>query len=258
MSTAPSLADVACAHDGPHPVQALTVARFAGDMRRVAVPRAEAQVVVRFGPALPSGVDVHAMGARTQVQRKFVRGGQQAVLARLQPGLSARVLGLPADALAGRVLPLEDLWGRAATQRLLEGLVDAPDAYAAGRMLSDALSAQASARHHVPAPSPGLRAALARLQVASVAVVARDLGISERQLRRMVRHALGVGPKTYARLKRFEHAVHAARAAPPHWAALAADAGYYDQAHLIAEFHAIAGATPQAFLAELRGVHPAL
>jgi len=43
---------------------------------------------------------------------------------------------------------------------------------------------------------------------------------------------------------------------PSSWASIAAAAGYYDQAHLIAEFRAIAGMTPRAFLDELRVAPP--
>jgi transcriptional regulator GlxA family with amidase domain len=35
------------------------------------------------------------------------------------------------------------------------------------------------------------------------------------------------------------------------WAAIAAATGYYDQAHLIEEFRAIAGVTPRVLLSEL-------
>jgi hypothetical protein len=35
------------------------------------------------------------------------------------------------------------------------------------------------------------------------------------------------------------------------WSDIAVGAGYYDQAHLIADFHSIAGATPREFLAEV-------
>lgn len=62
-----------------------------------------------------------------------------------------------------------------------------------------------------------------------------------------------MSPKRFASLTRFHRALRAAhedRGAS--WASIAAAAGYYDQAHLIAEFRVIAGATPQALLGELR------
>jgi methylphosphotriester-DNA--protein-cysteine methyltransferase len=55
-----------------------------------------------------------------------------------------------------------------------------------------------------------------------------------------------------ARLTRFHRALHAARDNDrPNWASIAAASGYYDQAHLITEFRAIAGVTPRALLHEL-------
>lgn len=82
---------------------------------------------------------------------------------------------------------------------------------------------------------------------------ARHRELEKRHLRRVLRGALGIGPKTYARLQRFGTAVRLAqRTDAPAWAMIAADAGYYDQAHLIADFHAIAGCTPTRLLAELR------
>lgn len=90
-----------------------------------------------------------------------------------------------------------------------------------------------------------------------MAEAARALGVSERQLRRDFRDALGLPPKAVARLDRFARALRAAHAgAQASWASIAADAGYYDQAHLIAEFNAIAGVGPQALLAELRVAAP--
>jgi AraC-like DNA-binding protein len=86
-----------------------------------------------------------------------------------------------------------------------------------------------------------------------VNAVAADLGVSERHLRRVFREAVGVSPKAFTKLTRFHRALRAAREdGGANWASIAADAGYYDQAHLIAEFRAIAGAPPRAFLNELR------
>jgi transcriptional regulator GlxA family with amidase domain len=95
--------------------------------------------------------------------------------------------------------------------------------------------------------------AAGRLASANVNTVASDLGVSERHLRRVFHEAIGVSPKTFAKVTRFRRAVRAARAqAHASWATIAAAAGYYDQAHLINEFHAIAGVTPSALLGELR------
>jgi AraC-like DNA-binding protein len=73
--------------------------------------------------------------------------------------------------------------------------------------------------------------------------VARSLGVSERHLRRVFRDAVGVSPKSFARLARFHRALDAARRGSS-WARVAATTGYCDQAHLIDDFRAIAGATP--------------
>lgn len=85
-----------------------------------------------------------------------------------------------------------------------------------------------------------------------MATVAGDLGVSERQLRRVFREEAGLSPKTFAKLTRFHRALSvASEEGETSWASIAAAVGYYDQAHLIAEFRAIAGTTPRALLAEL-------
>jgi AraC-like DNA-binding protein len=90
-----------------------------------------------------------------------------------------------------------------------------------------------------------LRRAVERLVVdpnVRVQPVARELAWSERQLRRRLRDALGTCPRELRRRARFSSAcAEAARKAPATWAALAARAGYSDQAHLAREFRAYAG-----------------
>jgi AraC-like DNA-binding protein len=80
-----------------------------------------------------------------------------------------------------------------------------------------------------------------------------DLGVSERHLRRVFRETVGVSPKAFAKLMRFDCALRAAHEdSHASWASIAAAAGYYDQEQFIAEFRAIAGVTPRALLGELR------
>lgn len=85
-----------------------------------------------------------------------------------------------------------------------------------------------------------------------IAVVARAVGMSERQLERRFRARVGVTPKHYARLRRFERAVTLARQSPSLTAA-AIDAGYYDQAHFIRDFRTFVGEAPGAFLKRSEG-----
>jgi AraC-like DNA-binding protein len=225
------------------------------DSPGVVIPRPEIQLVVRFGPSSRNGLDVHAFGARQRVHRKLIRRGQRSVTARLALGAPEAVLGVPASEMAGRIVALEDLWDDVAVRRLCARLADARDTAAAAAVLESAIAERlASANGRRPARAQLALAAAERLTSGSVYSVAAELGVSERHLRRVFRETVGVSPKTFARVARFHRALDAAREdARAGWAGIAAAAGYYDQAHLIAEFRAIAGVTPRVLVGEMRG-----
>lgn len=240
---------------GASAVAALFVNAFDRDLPRVALPRPEIHLVARFGPETQDGPDVHVLGVGERVRRKLIRRGQRMVMARLRLGAHAEVLTVPATAVAGRVVALDALWGDAAVRRLRECLASARNLTEAANVLERAIADRATRfEDHDAIRANLVRAAAARLPSAPVASVAEALAVSERHLRRVFRETVGVGPKTFARLARFHRAVSAASATnDASWARIAADAGYFDQAHLIAEFRAIAGVTPRALLRELRG-----
>jgi AraC-like DNA-binding protein len=228
-----------------------------GDAPLVSIPRPEVHVVARWGPSARGGLDVHAFGARQRVHRKVIHGGAWSVTARLRLGAHEAVLGVPASSIAERVVPLDELWGDAATRRLVERLAVAKDTAVAAAILERALAERLVASHERrPRAELALEAA-DMLTRASVSAVADDLGVSERHLRRVFRETVGMSPKAFAKLARFRRALHAAREREHDgWASIAAAAGYYDQAHLIAECRALAGVTPQALLRELRDAVP--
>jgi len=86
---------------------------------------------------------------------------------------------------------------------------------------------------------------------ASLRALAREFGLSPRHVRRVVRDNCGFGIKWFQRVRRFHRAVSAAAGVrEPCWPALAADTGYYDQAHMIHEFRALSGLTPVELVAE--------
>jgi AraC-like DNA-binding protein len=103
-------------------------------------------------------------------------------------------------------------------------------------------------------------AVLLRDPAARAEAVAAEVGLSERQFRRRSQAAAGYGPKTLQRVLRFHRFVRLldaapAAAPPPDLAALAAQAGYADQAHLTRECSALSGFTPAA-LARVRRTRP--
>jgi transcriptional regulator GlxA family with amidase domain len=76
------------------------------------------------------------------------------------------------------------------------------------------------------------------------------LGWSHRRLIARFRDQIGLAPKTFARVIRFDRAVRQLRTATSRsFAEIAFDCGYFDQAHMNREFREFAGTTPGTFVA---------
>ena len=81
----------------------------------------------------------------------------------------------------------------------------------------------------------------------SVRAMVAAAGVSRQHLARVFRPVIGVGPKRYCRLARFQAGLAYAGAGPNvNWAEAAADLGYADQSHMIAEFRELSGLSPDA------------
>jgi AraC-like DNA-binding protein len=78
----------------------------------------------------------------------------------------------------------------------------------------------------------------------SVESLASEAGFSSRQLERRFLMEVGIGPKLLCRILRFQQIFRAVERNDEGWAAIAADCGYYDQAHLIRDFREFARQTP--------------
>jgi methylphosphotriester-DNA--protein-cysteine methyltransferase len=110
--------------------------------------------------------------------------------------------------------------------------------------------------------SPMQRAAASLLRykaTSNLVSLASSLGLSDSSWRRHFIREIGVPPKRYLRMLRFQHAVALKRASPDRtWTEVCLNAGYYDQAHLIADFHEIGRAAPSRFMRELAVVPDAI
>ncbi len=199
------------------------------------------------GRVLPDGcVDVVWSGSRLVVAgpatgpvEPAVAPGTPVFGARFRIGAAGAALGLPAEELTDLTVPLIDVWSDPAIdERVAAGGLPA---------LVSALRARLREAERV---DPLARAAALGLACpgARVAALGPQLGISERQLRRRFADAVGYGPKTLARILRFQRFLALADREPD-LARLAFAAGYADQAHLTRECARLAGRTPRALVA---------
>lgn len=194
-------------------------------------------VHIRGGGTLVAGPDTGPAGPDARM-RGEVTG------LRLRPGHAAAVLGLPADELRDQRVDLGDVWGRHGAE-LSARLDDAP-----GTAERQALLTGEVARRIAPADplALGAVALLAQRPGRRVAHLASELALSERHLLRRLRAAVGYGPKTLARIVRFQRLLALAEAGTGSLAELALDAGYADQPHMTSEVTRLAGAPPTAVL----------
>lgn len=164
-----------------------------------------------------------------------------------EPGGFPALMGIPADLFANRFVSLEDLWGSDA-RTLRNRLREIPAPHDRLADLETFLGAKLAAVPSRPQlqPHPAVRFGLdsfRRLPSAiSVAEVARGTGWSERRFSQLFREQVGLSPKVWCRIQRYQRAVHQLYAgADLPWPELALDCGYYDQSHFANEFRAFSG-----------------
>lgn len=85
-------------------------------------------------------------------------------------------------------------------------------------------------------------------EVTRVSELARESGLSERTLQRLVEQRLGLSPKWLIQRRRLHDAVGTLKSGPPNLAEVAVELGYADQAHFTRDFTTVVGMTPGAFL----------
>lgn len=162
---------------------------------------------------------------------------------RFHPGRALPFVGIPLAAVTDTAAPMARLTDRAdaiANARELPNRIRAFES-----LLADALSRSDETDRRVDAAVARIVASDGRV---AIDALADDIGISRQHLARRFLAHVGVTPKTFARVVRFRALLRRAeQSADRDWAALAADAGYFDQSHLIADFQQFAGTSPVPF-----------
>jgi AraC-like DNA-binding protein len=189
------------------------------------------------------GTHLVVAGPATGPMSPDLAPGEPVCGVRFRLGLAGTALGFPAQELSDANVPVAEVWGPEVDERI-----------AAGGM--PALLDVVRERVRGVAVDPLVRAAALGMAApgARVDALGAQLGVSERQLRRRFADAVGYGPKTLARVLRFQRFLALSRSGDD-LARLALIAGYADQAHLTRETRRLAGRTPLELL--LTGAAPA-
>lgn len=184
-------------------------------------------------------------GARASAYVRDVSRPARSVGAQLLPGAAPLLLGVPASALAERHTALDALWGRVADE-WRERVASAPTPQERLAVFEALLLARLP---RVRGVHPAVAAILAELhRGAAVGEAVGRVGMSHRHAIALFESSVGLLPKRYARVRRFQRALDlAARGPAPAWATVALDAGYADQAHLSRDFRELAGLTAGAW-----------
>lgn len=185
---------------------------------------------------------------------------------RFRPGGAYPFLRHAASALTDDVVALDAVFGRAAVS-LRDRLLEAPDMAARVDAVEDWLLGLTGGMPEADPLVLHLARRLRRPAGMKISRLAEETGYSERQMLNLFKRWVGVSPKQYARISRFQQVLDTlcrhgaadveltAEALPsPDWADLAAATGYADQAHFSHEFSAFAGMTPSAYVAAYRGL----
>lgn len=192
-------------------------------------------------------------GARDSFYIREVSRPLCSVGAQLRPGAAQALFGVPADELSGRHTPLGDLWGKAAGS-MREHLAEIGRPETRLDLFEAMLAARLPrARGLHPAVAQALEQFMAadsaepRGSFPSVHQVARLSGYSHRTFISLFHRAVGLTPKLYCRVLRFQRALHGVAAGTSSWIDVALAAGYSDQAHFSREFREFVGVTPTQY-----------
>ena len=213
----------------------------------------------RFGQGWTFGTPVraHVIGALRTVGGAAGNTRSEMIGVYFEPGSTLALLQVPAMELTDHVVDLEDVWG-AQSAPLADELAGLDEEARVDRLEAALL------KRLRRAPSSRLSidvigiARWARAEPVSITVrrLADAAGVSRQHLTRVFRQVVGVSPKRYCRLARFQAGlIYAGVGAGVNWAQVAAELGYADQSHMIAEFRELSSLTPEA-LAVQRWFHP--
>ncbi len=236
--------------DGSHPMEHV-------------LPDGAFELVINLREGPRKLFDRHDLSRCTSFRRGWISGahsqyividtmpGASMIGAHFKPGGAAPFLGFPAAEFQDRVVEFDAIWGSRAVE-LRDRLLAAPGPSAKFALLEMFLAAKLARRPANGVRRDGVAWATAQFcrqpEVQSIGAAARHLGMSHKHFIDQFRRQVGLAPKLFCRIRRFQGVLAQVNCGRPvDWAEVACECGYYDQAHFINDFHAFSGLNPSAY-----------
>jgi AraC-like DNA-binding protein len=185
------------------------------------------------------------VGARSRYDIIHTRDMAELIGIVFRPGGLGPWLRHPANAFFERSVDLDSLWAATELQdRLRQQKSPVQKLAALDAFILHRLRGRSIERRDT------VKAAIAGMRRLGVAQTARSLGISDRRLRQLFQEDVGLSPKQWSRIQRFQRALRLLHSGEDvRWDQLALHCGYYDQPHFSNDFRAFSGIDPTTYTA---------
>jgi AraC-like DNA-binding protein len=176
--------------------------------------------------------------------------------ASFRPGGAYAILGLPISELHNRVVSLDDIWGRTASE-IRERLYDAATPERRFALLEEFLLTRLCEKSDAARIVDHIAGRIVeRHGAARIGDLCDEVGVSHKHLITLFNRMVGCTPGELARLCRFQHALQSIDLTKPVlWTSVAHDSDYFDQSHFNRDFTAFAGLSPTTYLRQRRSVY---
>ncbi|MFW7270069.1 AraC family transcriptional regulator [Gluconacetobacter sp. Hr-1-5] len=187
------------------------------------------------------------------VRKKFIRrlhGRGEVFGIKFRPAMFRQFDGTPAHKITDRTFPLDlFVWDRGVTGKILTCPSMTEKAYHTVAALQLAARATDPQAIHIRDLVEDIRH---NSEMRSVSDLIMRSGLTERSLQRLFRDYLGVPPKWVIRRFRLQEASECLAKGQGTIASVAAELGYFDQAHFARDFKSVVGLAPRHFLDKLQ------
>jgi AraC-like DNA-binding protein len=191
---------------------------------------------------------VWASGLRTEPITIPSGTNSRMMVISFKKGMAASFFPFPMEEIADCVVDADLIWG-SDFGALRERLLGTNDIGLRFRMVEDFLVTKFLSKMDVnPCVAFAIGEMTERPDRMSIARMNQKIGYSQKHFTEMFRRSVGVTPKSYLKIMRFQKAVRTIDAADSvDWGLIAQDCGFYDQAHFIHDFKHFSGFTPEQY-----------